>query len=179
MIAGIIKLFQNYQSLGERTFDQLEDEDLHLIPGDDSNSIPTIVKHLWGNMLSRWTNFLTEDGEKDWRNRDEEFNVTIKTREELMAKWNEGWNCLYDALKSLKEEDLQTTVYIRGEAHTAIEAIHRQLAHYSYHVGQIVYLGKMIKGEEWKSLSIPKGESEEFNKKKFADSSYEHFPDQE
>lgn len=179
MIAGIIKLFQNYQSLGERTFDQLEDEDLHLIPGDDSNSIPTIVKHLWGNMLSRWTNFLTEDGEKNWRNRDEEFNVTIKTREELMAKWNEGWNCLYDALKSLKEEDLQTTVYIRGEAHTAIEAIHRQLAHYSYHVGQIVYLGKMIKGEEWKSLSIPKGESEEFNKKKFADSSYEHFPDQE
>lgn len=179
MIAGIIKLFQNYQSLGERTFDQLEDEDLHLIPGDDSNSIPTIVKHLWGNMLSRWTNFLTEDGEKDWRNRDEEFNVTIKTREELMAKWHEGWNCLYNALKSLKEEDLQTTVYIRGEAHTAIEAIHRQLAHYSYHVGQIVYLGKMIKGEEWKSLSIPKGESEEFNKKKFADSSYEHFPDQE
>lgn len=169
MIENLVKLLTFYKSLGERSFDALSDEELHLIPADGSNSIPTIVKHLWGNMLSRWTNFLTEDGEKDWRDREGEFETTIKTREEMMEKWEEGWKCFFDAINSLKEDDLQLTVYIRNEGHTVIDAIHRQHAHYSYHIGQIVYLAKMIKGEDWKSLSIPKGGSEEYNKEKFSE----------
>lgn len=179
MLENLIKLFDYYKRLGEKVFDQLTDDELHLIPSDASNSIPTIVKHLWGNMRSRWTNFLTEDGEKDWRNRDEEFLVTIKTREELLEKWNEGWECLFIALKELNEEDLTKTIYIRNEGHSVIDAIHRQLAHYSSHIGQIIYLGKMIKDAEWESLSIAKGESEAFNKAKFEDDrSYRHFTDE-
>ncbi|WP_370090434.1 DUF1572 family protein [Ekhidna sp.] len=178
MIENLVSLLSYYKSLGERTFDALSDEELHLIPADGSNSIPTMVKHLWGNMLSRWTNFLTEDGEKDWRDREGEFETTIKTREEMMEKWEEGWKCFLNAINSLKEDDLQRIVYIRNEGHTVIDAIHRQLAHYSYHIGQIVYLAKMIKGEEWKSLSIPKGGSEEYNKEKFSESKADrHFTD--
>ena len=165
---NIIKLFQYYKSLGERTFEVLSDEELHLEPATDANSISIIVKHLWGNMLSRWTNFLTEDGEKDWRDRDDEFESTIKSREELVVKWEEGWNCLFEAIGNLKESDLEKTVYIRNEGHSVIDAIHRQLAHYSYHIGQIVYLGKLIKGEEWQSLSIPKGLSNNYNAQKFS-----------
>lgn len=175
---NIIKLFSYYKSLGERTFAALSDEELHLEPATDANSISIIVKHLSGNMLSRWTNFLTEDGEKDWRNRDEEFEVTIKTREDLIAKWNEGWDCLFDAIGSLKKSDLDHTIYIRNEGQSVTDAIHRQLAHYSYHVGQIVFLGKLIKGEEWESLSIPKGESKPYNADKFsAEKKDSHFTD--
>jgi uncharacterized damage-inducible protein DinB len=168
MLESILKLLQYYKSLGEKTIAALSDEELHLEPGDDVNSIPIIVKHLWGNMLSRWTNFLTEDGEKDWRKREEEFESTLKTRAEVLARWDEGWTCFLSAIESLKEEDLEKIIYIRNEAHTVMEAIHRQLAHYSYHIGQIVYLGKIIKGDQWISLSIPKGKSEEFNELKFA-----------
>ncbi len=178
MIENIVKLLQYYKSLGERSFDALSDEELHLIPGDGSNSIPTIVKHLWGNMMSRWTNFLTEDGEKDWRDREGEFETTIKSREEMLEKWEEGWKIFLDALRSLKEEDLQRTVYIRNEGHSVIDAIHRQLAHYSYHIGQIVYLAKLIKGEDWASLSIPKGGTSQYNKDKFSgEKSKRHFTD--
>lgn len=130
-----------------------------------SNSIAVIVQHLWGNMLSRWTNFLTEDGEKDWRDRDTEFETVIKSKDELLAKWNEGWQCLFNALDSLKEEDLSKTIYIRKEPHKVADAINRQLAHYSHHLGQIVYVGKMQLNEKWKSLSIPKGNSTQFNEK--------------
>lgn len=168
MIESILKLLKYYKSLGEKTIEALTDEELHLEPGDGVNSIPIIVKHLWGNMLSRWTNFLTEDGEKEWRKREEEFESTIKTRDELMEKWEEGWTCFIGALESLNEEDLEKIIYIRNEGHTVIEAIHRQLAHYSYHIGQMVYLGKIIKEEDWVSLSIPRGKSEEFNELKFA-----------
>ncbi len=178
MIESILKLFRYYKSLGERTFEALSDEELHLEPAPGANSISIIVKHLWGNMLSRWTNFLTEDGEKDWRNRDEEFEVTIKTREELLTKWEEGWQCLFNAIGNLSEEDLERTIYIRNEGHSVIDAIHRQLAHYSYHVGQIVFLGKLIKGEGWESLSIPKGGSNDYNSNKFSSEKADrHFTD--
>lgn len=178
MIKNIVKLLHYYKSLGERSFSALNDEELHLIPADDSNSIPIIVKHLWGNMLSRWTNFLTEDGEKDWRDREGEFETTIKTREEMMEKWEEGWTVFFGAIEGLSEEDLEKTVYIRNEGHTAMEAIHRQIAHYSYHIGQIVYLAKLIKGSDWVSLSIPKGGTNAYNKEKFAEEkSTKHFTD--
>ena len=177
-VTNIIKLFRYYKSLGERTIDQLNKEEIHLEPAKDTNSISIIVKHLQGNMLSRWTNFLTEDGEKEWRERDAEFEDTITSKEDLMKKWNEGWGCLLGALEQLKQEDLIKTVYIRNEGHQVEDAIYRQLAHYSYHIGQMVYLGKLIKGEDWKSLSIPKGKSKEYNQEKFSQSKGErHFTD--
>ena len=176
---NIAKLFRYYKSLGERTFMALSDEELHLEPAKDANSISIIVKHLWGNMMSRWTNFLTEDGEKEWRKRDEEFEVTIKTREELLDKWEEGWACLLDTIDHLTEEDFSKTIYIRNEGHSVEDAIHRQLAHYSYHVGQIVYLGKIMKGEDWESLSIAKGGSKTYNLEKFAsEKKDQHFTDE-
>lgn len=178
MIENLVKLLLYYKNLGDRTFESLSDEELHLTPGDGSNSITIIVKHLWGNMLSRWTNFLTEDGEKDWRDRDGEFETTIKTREEMLTKWEEGWKVFLDAIKGLQEEDLKKIIYIRNEGHTVIDAIHRQLAHYSYHIGQIVFLAKLIKGEDWVSLSIPKGDSEKYNQEKFSsEKSDTHFTD--
>lgn len=179
MIDNLLKLLRYYKSLGEKTIESLNDEELYLIPNAESNSIPIIVKHLAGNMLSRWTNFLTEDGEKDWRNREGEFEATIKSREELLNKWEEGWQCFLGTIENLQESDLSKTVYIRNEGHTVIDAIHRQLAHYSYHIGQMVYLGKMIKGEEWQSLSIPKGGSDKYNEEKFsAEKKDQHFTDE-
>lgn len=165
-LIGIIKQFEYYQSLGERTFAQLSDEELFWQYNDASNSIAITVNHLWGNMLSRWTDFLTSDGEKDWRNRDSEFESVIKSREEMLAKWKEGWACLFDALNSVDEDNLDTPIYIRNQAHTIVDAVERQLAHYAYHVGQIVYIGRMLKGDDWVSLSIPKGKSAEFNRMK-------------
>ncbi|NQZ77899.1 MAG: DUF1572 family protein [Ekhidna sp.] len=179
MIANLLKLLRYYKSLGDKTIASLNDEELYLVPDSESNSIPIIIKHLSGNMLSRWTNFLTEDGEKDWRDREGEFEATIKSRTELMSKWEEGWKCFLDAIESLSEADLNKKVYIRNEGHTVIDAIHRQLAHYSYHIGQIVYLGKMIKGENWVSLSIPKGGSDTYNADKFSgEQKDQHFTDE-
>lgn len=157
------KQFQSYKSLGEKAIDQLDKEILFALPNPDSNSIGIIIQHLWGNMLSRWTNFLTEDGEKDWRERDAEFEDNIHKPAELMIKWDDGWKCLFDALNDLKPEQLTDTIYIRGEAHTVVDAINRQLAHYAYHVGQIVYAAKLLKGGGFVSLSIPKGQSKQFN----------------
>ena len=163
-LASAKKLFNQYKSLGDKTIEQLSDEKLLFWQySDQSNSIAIIIQHLWGNMLSRWTNFLTEDGEKDWRERDAEFEKTTKTKEELIIKWDAGWDCLFSALNSLTNEDLDKTVYIRREPHTVGEAINRQLAHYSYHIGQIVYLGKMQLKERWVSLSIPKKETQEYD----------------
>lgn len=167
-IASSLKQFRDFKSLGDKTFAQLNDEQLFWQFNPSSNSIASIVKHLNGNMLSRWTDFLYSDGEKEGRNRDMEFEHRSIGRQELINKWNEGWNCLFQALESLTDQDLSTTVFIRGEAHTALEAIHRQLAHYPYHIGQIVYIGKMCQDEQWISLSIPKGKSNDFNKEKFA-----------
>lgn len=171
-----IKQFEYYKSLGDKTFDQLTFEELQNEFTKDSNSIAIIVKHIVGNMLSRWTNFLTEDGEKEWRMRDEEFMDSFHTKEELLSTWNKGWDCLFNAIKPLKTEDLERIIYIRNQGHTVVEAINRQMMHYAYHVGQIVFLGKLTKGNNWQSLSIPKGKSKDYNQEKFAkDKSKRHF----
>lgn len=176
---SVIQQFKYYKMLGDKTMNQLNEDDLFWQYNDDSNSIAIIVKHLWGNMMSRWTDFLTTDGEKEWRNRDEEFVQDIKNKKELMDKWEEGWNCLFVALDSINVDNFDTTIYIRNMGHTIIEAVNRQLAHYSYHIGQIVFIGKMRKGVNWESLSIPKGKSTEYNSKKFAQPKRkEHFTKQ-
>ncbi|WP_062054779.1 DUF1572 family protein [Aquimarina longa] len=167
-IEGIQKQFKYYKSLGDKTIAQLPDDKLFWQYTEDSNNIAIIVKHLWGNMKSRWTNFLTTDGEKEWRKRDAEFENDITTKEELLAKWNDGWDCLFEALESITKDNFNHPIYIRNIEHSITEAINRQLAHYSYHIGQIVYVGKMISGKEWQSLSIPKGESSAYNKKRFS-----------
>ncbi|RZN81019.1 MAG: DUF1572 domain-containing protein [Winogradskyella sp.] len=177
-LASSIKQFEYYKSLGDKTFAQLSFEELQIEFVQDSNSISIIVKHIVGNMLSRWTNFLTEDGEKDWRHRDNEFIDSFQSKEELIEAWNKGWDCLFSAIKSLSESDLERIIYIRNQGHTVIEAINRQMMHYAYHIGQIVYLGKLIKGEKWESLSIPKGKSKDYNKDKFQkDKGRRHFTD--
>lgn len=165
---SIKKQFEYYKTLGEKTFDRLDDNDFSWQFNDESNSIATIVNHLSGNMKSRWTGFLISDGEKEWRNRDLEFESARKTKEELLSKWNEGWECLFNALHSINEHNLDTEIYIRNQSHSIIEALNRQFAHYSYHIGQIVYIGRMIKDKDWKSLSIPKGKSSDFNVEKFS-----------
>jgi hypothetical protein len=158
-----IKRFLYYKELGDRTLEQISEEELHWMPSSESNSIALIIQHLHGNMKSRWTNFLTEDGEKPWRNRDQEFEQPIWTKDAALDIWNQGWNCLLDTLAGLQTEDLQKTIYIRTEPLLVYDAILRQLAHYPYHVGQIVYIGRMIRNEQWKNLSIPKGNSQSFN----------------
>jgi hypothetical protein len=158
-----IKRFLYYKELGDKTLEQISEEELHWMPSSESNSIALIIQHMHGNMKSRWTNFLTEDGEKPWRNRDQEFEQPIWTKETALDIWNQGWNCLLDTLAGLQTEDLQKTIYIRTEPLLVYDAILRQLAHYPYHVGQIVYIGRMIRNEQWKNLSIPKGDSQAFN----------------
>jgi len=176
---SVKKQFAYYKLLGDKTFEQLTDEQLFWQYNAESNSIAMIVKHLWGNMLSRWTDFLTTDGEKEWRNRDTEFENDIASREELLKKWNEGWQCLLNAIEPLTEADLEKIVYIRNMGHTVSEAINRQLAHYPYHVGQIVFIGKMVRDKQWHSLSIPKGDSATYNAEKFSqDKRKAHFTDE-
>jgi uncharacterized damage-inducible protein DinB len=160
-----LKRLKEYKLLGEKTFDQLSDEQLNVQPNKESNSIAIIVQHMHGNMLSRWTNFLTEDGEKPWRKRDEEFELNKFTKEQIIKLWSEGWEALLQTLSSLSDDDLAKTVSIRSEELNVIDAINRQIAHYSYHVGQIVFLVKWLKAEEWKSLSIPLKGSVDFNDK--------------
>lgn len=159
--------FTYYRRLGDRTFAQLTDEQLRWSPGPESNSIAVIVKHLHGNMLSRWTDFLTTDGEKESRNREAEFEADLYERQDILTAWDKGWNTLDHALSQVSTDNLGHIVYIRNQGHTVLEAIHRQLAHYAYHVGQIVYLGRMQRGTEWQSLSIPRGESAAYNAKQF------------
>jgi len=160
------KEFLYYRSLGEKTFAQLPDADLFKAPAPGSNSIALIVQHLHGNMMSRWTDFLTSDGEKPWRDREGEFEPGIGSRSELLTLWNEGWDCLFAAIDPLSPADLDRTIRIRTESHSVAQAINRQLAHVPYHVGQIVLLGKLFKGEDFQSLSIPKGGTAAFNKSK-------------
>ncbi|MDB5227556.1 MAG: hypothetical protein JWN78_1749 [Bacteroidota bacterium] len=167
-LSGIRKLFAYYKRLGEEAMAQVADEKLFFQPTEDSNSIAIIVQHLSGNMLSHWTDFLNSDGEKEWRKRDEEFETHINTKEELTAAWELGWQCLFDAINPLTSSDLKKIVYIRNEGHTVSEAINRQLAHYAYHVGQIIFLAKMLAEDQWKSLSIPKNKSKDYNTNKFS-----------
>ena len=166
-LENIQQQFTFYKQMGEKTFLQLPDEALFWQYNEASNSIAIIVKHLWGNMLFRWTNFLTEDGEKNWRDRDGEFEADILSREEMLQKWEEGWACLFHALDQVEPDKLDTLVYIRNMGHTIPEAINRQLGHYAYHIGQIVYIGRMHKNGAWESLSIPKGQSRAYNDRKF------------
>jgi len=166
-LPNLIKQFQYYKSLGDQTFDQISDDELFWQYNAESNSIAIIAKHIAGNALSRWTDFRTTDGEKAWRNRDAEFEMAFTTRKEVLAYWEKGWKTIFDELGPLTNEDLEEIIYIRNQGHTVIEAINRQLAHYSYHIGQIVYIGRMLRGYEWKSLSIPKGKSIDFNQEKF------------
>ncbi|MBY0486279.1 MAG: DUF1572 domain-containing protein [Flavobacteriaceae bacterium] len=174
------KQFLYYKLLGEKAMDQLQPEQLFVSVTEDTNSIATIIKHISGNMLSRWTDFLTTDGEKEWRNRDAEFENTIKTKEELLKVWNDGWDCFLNTLNSLTPNQLTDIIYIRNEGHTVVEAINRQLAHYPYHIGQIVFYAKMLKKEEWTSLSIPKNNSKNYNADKFSkDKSIKNFTDDE
>lgn len=161
------KQFAYYKMLGEKTIAQLPDEALFWQPDPTTNSIAIIVKHLWGNMLSRWTDFLDSDGEKDWRERDAEFNADIADRAELMEKWEAGWACLFQAIEPLSATDLERIVHIRNQGHTVCEAINRQLCHYAYHIGQIVYIGKQLRGADWESLTIPRGASAQFNAEQF------------
>ena len=178
-LESVRKQFEYYKMLGDNTFPQVEDGNLFWQYNEASNSISIIVNHLWGNMLSRWTDLLTTDGEKEWRNRDAEFENVISTRKELIEKWEEGWKCLFDALNSLTSADLQKEIYIRNQGHSVLEAINRQLAHYCYHVGQIVFIGKMITGNDWLSLSIPKGTSNSYNADKFSKPKHKtHFTDE-
>jgi len=157
------KRFEYYKMLGDQTFEQLSEEDIFWQFNDESNSVAVIVKHIAGNMLSRWTNFLTEDGEKSWRNRDEEFLNTFTTKDEVVEYWEKGWRCLFDALDQINDENLYSTIYIRNEPHSVIDAVFRQLAHYPYHIGQIVFIAKMMKNDNWKTLSIARKKSQEFN----------------
>lgn len=164
-LSSAIKRLKYYKDLGDKTFAQLSDRDFHFAPAEECNSIAVIIQHMHGNMLSRWTNFLTSDGEKEWRTRDAEFEEQDLSKQQLIALWEEGWKCFLDALQSLSVTDLEKTIYIRTEPLSVVDAFNRQFAHYPYHVGQIIYIGKMIKNKDWESLSIPKGESAAYNKK--------------
>jgi hypothetical protein len=169
-LENTVGVFVNYRDLAEKSFAQLEsDKDFHYQPDEESNSIAVLIKHMSGNMISRWTDFLTTDGEKPTRNRDAEFVDTSESREQLMKIWNGGWKVFMDTLNSLKEEDLLKTVTIRGEGLTVMQALNRQTAHYAYHIGQIVFLAKHIRSKGWKSLSIPKNKSNEYLKGSYLD----------
>lgn len=158
-----LQSFRNYKKLADRAVEQVSDEEFFSAIDEEANSIAIIVKHIAGNLRSRWTDFLTSDGEKPDRHRDTEFEMIADTRESLMSAWEQGWTILFDAIEPLTEDDFAKTVPIRGEPHTIVEAINRQLTHYSYHVGQIVLLAKHFRSTEWKSLSVHKNRSAEFN----------------
>jgi len=163
-LAGTLAAFRNYKDLADRAIAQTSDGDLHAALDPNTNSIVVIMKHMAGNMISRWTDFLTTDGEKPERDRDMEFVMLPETtKEEMLAYWEKGWQATFDAVQPLTPDDLMRTVIIRGQDHTIVQAIDRQMAHYAYHVGQIVYLAKHFKSSDWKSLSVPKNKSAEFN----------------
>ena len=165
LLASCIKRFKEYKRLGDKAMAQLSDDEMLKQPNEASNSIAIIIQHMHGNMVSRWTNFLTEDGEKPWRSRDAEFEKQQLSKEKLLAMWEEGWKVVLDTLQSLTADDLLKTITIRTQPLIVVDAINRQLGHYSYHVGQIVYLAKWMKENQWQSLSIPKGESSAYNQK--------------
>jgi hypothetical protein len=160
-----LTLFRQYKKLAEGGMEQVSDEQLFTVLDEEMNSIAVVVKHMAGNMRSRWTDFLTSDGEKPDRNRDSEFVDPPPTREALMKLWAEGWDCVFTALGPLSDADLVRTITIRGEAHSVMQAINRQIAHYAYHCGQIVLLAKHFQHDRWRSLSVPRAKSADFNKR--------------
>ena len=176
---SVIKQFKYYKHLGEKAMGQIGDDALFWQGGEGTNSIAVIVGHLAGNMRSRWTDFLTTDGEKEWRQRDREFEPVISSREELEMYWTAGWKCVFDTLATLDESHLEQIIYIRNQGHTVTEALNRQMMHCAYHIGQIVYVAKMMAGEEWISLSIPRNASQQYNAEKFStEKSRSHFTDE-
>jgi uncharacterized damage-inducible protein DinB len=161
----VIDEFQKIKKLADKAIEQLTDEQLHQAIDSESNSVAVIMRHMAGNMRSRWTDFLTSDGEKANRNRDREFESVSLSRAELLAEWEHGWQCVFDAITPLSDDDLRRTVVIRAEPQSAYQAMSRQVAHYAGHAYQILFLGKHLRGAAWKSLSIPRGQSEEFNRR--------------
>lgn len=175
---SVVKQFKYYKMLGEKAMEQLQEEQLFWQYNEESNSIAILVNHITGNMLSRFTEFLTADGEKSWRNRDAEFTNPFNNKEELMNRWYEGWACLLKTLEHLTDADLERIVYIRNDGHTVVEAINRQLAHYPYHIGQIVFIAKMLKNDDWQTLSIARNKSADYNNRKFSqEKDRRHFTD--
>ena len=167
-IQDSLSLFRYYKKLAEDAIEQVSDDQLFVRLDQEMNSIGIIMKHMAGNMRSRWTDFLTSDGEKPNRNRDTEFIEPPNSRAGLMRMWNEGWQCVFDALEPLSNADLERKVTIRGEPHSVMQAVNRQIAHYAYHCGQIVFLAKHFRASEWRSLSVPRNKSAEFNRKVLA-----------
>ncbi len=179
-LESVKKQMLYYKTIAEKAIEQLEAEQLFISVNEDTNSIAAIVKHMSGNMLSRWTDFLTTDGEKEWRDRDAEFEASFQSKEELLKTWNKGWDCFFNAINALQPEQLSQIIYIRNEGQTAMDAINRQLAHYPYHIGQIVFYAKMLKKSDWNSLSIPKNKSNDYNADKFSkEKTIKHFTDDE
>ena len=179
-LESIKKQMLYYKTIAEKAIEQLSEEQLFVSVNEDTNSIANIVKHMSGNMISRWTDFLTSDGEKPWRERDTEFESFKTSKKDLLEIWDKGWKCFFNAINSLEPEQLSQIIYIRNEGQTALDAINRQLAHYPYHIGQIVFYAKMLKKGDWDSLSIPKNKSNEYNSDKFSkDKSVKHFTDDE
>lgn len=172
-----LKRFKYYKDLGDKTFQQLTDEEVLWRYNEASNSISTIVKHLSGNMKSRWTNFLTEDGEKSWRNRDSEFENDLQSKDEMLKIWEEGWQILFKALDQITPENSNQIIFIRGEKLSVVDALLRQLAHYPYHVGQIIFIAKMMKNEDWKTLSIAINKSEEYHSELLKNQKAEEIPE--
>ena len=159
-LENIKKQYQHYKSLGEKAIEQIDEAHLFWQYNEESNSVAIIVQHLWGNMQSRFTNFLTEDGEKEWRKRDEEFEKKLQTKNELLLKWNEGWNLVFETIDALKNEDLDKTISLYQKPILVYEALIKFLTHYSYHIGQIVFIAKMVTNDRWVSLSIPRKKSQ-------------------
>ncbi|KAB5487609.1 DUF1572 family protein [Flagellimonas hadalis] len=177
-LESIKKQFLYYKMLGEKAMEQLTEEQLFWQYNEESNSIAILTNHIAGNMLSRFTDFLTTDGEKDWRNRDSEFTNSFLNKTEMMNYWNKGWECLLTTLEQLSEKDLEKIIYIRNDGHTVVEAINRQLAHYPYHIGQMVFIAKMLKNEAWNTLSIARNKSGNYNNRKFSqEKSKRHYTD--
>ena len=163
-LQSAIKRVAYYKKLGDTTLSRLAEADLYFTPNAENNNIAIIIQHMAGNMLSRWTDFLTSDGEKEWRNRDAEFDNLHLSKTQLIDLWEKGWACFLQALQQLTSDDLLKTIHIRSESLLVIDAINRQVAHYPYHVGQIIYIARIIKDKDWESLSVPKGKSEEYTK---------------
>lgn len=179
-LESALKQLRYYKTLGEKAMAQLTPEQWFTVIGAETNSIAVIVQHLSGNMLSRWTDFLVTDGEKAWRNRDAEFETILRTPEEVTAAWEKGWQCLFKALEPLRPDQLDQIVYIRNEGHTVMEAVNRQLAHYPYHIGQIVFYAKQLKQTPWDTLSIARNRSHDYNAGKFSkEKTLRHFTDAE
>lgn len=168
-MSATIDVLAANKKMAERAIVQVSDTGLRTALDENTNSIVVIMKHVAGNLISRWTDFLTTDGEKSNRNRDDEFVDSFATREELLAHWERGWSTLFDSLNSLTPDDLQKTVYIRGDAHTVPLAIQRSLGHTCYHVGQIIQVARIQAGDEWNTLTVPRGQSEQFNKERWGE----------